>query len=522
MTLQEPFIHLRHDGGVTTMRGCPAFFRGHRIARGAGAPDGVFVEWRWDGVRLDVRTDRYGASPLFCWHDATQICLSPSLLAVLQCGAPTAFDWDGLAAFLRLGYFLGDDTPFAAVRTVAPGTVLSWEQGHIASRSGRPVAVPVTIDRDGAIDGFIDLCRQSIRRRLPTTDGVVLPLSSGRDSRHILYELAAAGVRPHCVTIARYPPRSTEDQRIAPLVAAALGLPHTLLQQNPSRCDAEVRKNWNTHLCADEHAWYVEIAEQLGSTARTVYDGLGGALSVPNRYHSFEALDDIAGGRARAVADRLIVDYGVQTETFLQRLLNRQAYRELSRDRAVARLTSEFDTHRDAPDPIKSFNFWNRIRRELALWPYALLRNVPHVYTPYLDHDLFDFLMGLAPTVMSPTLKDGKAFHTDAVNRAFPRFAEVPFENKKAQGLDARAHNVRLAREAGGYVLRHCQWAPRLMNAGPAALRAAIGAVYPKFGERRPWLSLVMLYLTQVEMAADGRAPVALGDELAASVARAA
>ena len=48
------------------------------------------------------------------------------------------------------------------------------------------------------------------------------------------------------------------------------------------------------------------------------------------------------------------------------------------------------------PDPIKSFNFWNRNRRELALWAYSVLRDVPHVYTPYLDHDLFDFLMGLS------------------------------------------------------------------------------------------------------------------------------
>ena len=522
MTLQQPFIHLRYDGGVTSVRGSAQFFRGHRIARGKDTPDGVFAEWAWDGERLEVRTDRYGASPLFCWHDETQICVSPSLLAVLQCGAPTAFDWDGLATFLRLGYFLGDDTAFAAIRTVSPGSTMSWQQGRLASRSGRPFIRPVHVSRDTAIDGFIALCRQSIRRRLPAGDGVVMPLSSGRDSRHILYELHAAGVRPLCVTIPRFAPRPAEDQRIAPLVAAAVGLPHRLLQQNPSRCDAEVRKNWITHLCADEHAWYVEVAAQLGNTARTMYDGLGGALSVPNRYHSFDALDDIARGNTRALADRLITDYGVQTETFLRRLLRGRAYRELSRERAVARLARELDTHADAPDPIKSFNFWNRNRRELALWAYSVLRDVPHVYTPYLDHDLFDFLMGLSPTVMSPTLEDGKAFHTDAINRAFPQYAAVPFENKKAQGIDARAHNARLAREAGRYILRHFPWAPRLIDPRSAALGAACGAVRPRFGERRPWFSLVTLYLTQLEMAAAGRAPSALADDAAQPLARAA
>ncbi len=522
MATQEPFIHLRQDGADTTVRGCPQFFRGHRIARGGGErDDGVFAEWTWDGRRLHVEVDRYGVSPLFYWSDGSQLCVSPSLLAVLQCGAPAGFDDDALAAFLRLGYYLGDDTPFAAIRTVSPGAVITWERGRLTCRSGRPVVRPVAVTRDEAIDGFVRLCRQSIRRRLPCGHGVVMPLSSGRDSRHILYELHAAGVRPLCVTMPRFPPRSSEDQRIAPLAAGAVGLPHVLLRQNPSRCDAEVRKNWITHLSADEHAWYVEIAAQLRGTARTMYDGLGGALSVPNRYHSFEALDLLARGDTRLLADRLLTDYGVQTESLLSRLLRRRAYAALSRERAVARLAAELETHRDAPDPIKSFNFWNRIRRELALWPYAVLRDVPYVYAPYLDHDLFDLLMGLPPTVMSPTLKDGKTFHTDAINRAFPQYADVPFENKKAAGSDARAHNARLAREAGGYILRHARWSMRLLDPASAALRAACGAIRPSFGEQRPWFSLVALYLTQLEMAASGRAP-AIEAPAAASLARAA
>jgi hypothetical protein len=123
---------------------------------------------------------------------------------------------------------------------------------------------------------------------------------------------------------------------------------------------------------------------------------------------------------------------------------------------------------------------------------------------------------------MSPTLQDGKAFHTDAINRAFPQYAAVPFENKKAQGMDARAHNVRLAREAGRYILRHFPWPPRLLDPGSATLRAACGAVRPTFGERRPWFSLVTLYLTQLEMAAAGRAPMALASEAAQPLPRAA
>jgi len=514
MQLADAFIHLRHDGGCgeTASRGSARFFRGHRIGGSAGAPaDGIYAEWAWDGRGLELRTDRYGAAPLFYWCDASQICVSPSLLAVLQCGAPTALDEAGLAAFLRLGYFLGDDTPFAAIRAVPPGAVMTWQEGRLTCRAGRPRVQAMRIGRSEAIDGFIALCRESIRRRLPSGDGVVMPLSSGRDSRHIVYELHAAGVRPHCVTIPRYPPRPPEDQRIAPLVAAALGLPHTLLRQNPSRCAAEVAKNWVTHLCADEQAWYLEVAEQVGAHARTMYDGLGGALSVPNRYHTVETQRLMARGDTRTLADRLIVDFGVQTESLLRRLLRRRAFAALSREHAVARLAAELITHRDAPDPMKSFNFWNRNRRELALWPYAILRDVPNVYTPYLDRELFDFLMGLPPAVISPAPADGKAFHTDAINRAFPQYAAVPFENKKAPRIDARSHNQRLAREAAGFILRHARLSMRWLDATAVLPRALCAMGRPAFGANRPWLLLVGLYLTQLEMAADGRAPDARG-----------
>ena len=299
----DAFVHVVSDAGSVQVSGTPRFFRGHRLPRSdGGCPDGVFADWQWDGERLIVRNDRYGAAPLFYWCDRSQVCVSPSLLAILQRGAPVEFDAAGLAAFFRLGYFLGEDTPFAHIRTVPPGSSLVWENGRLTGFGQRPRVTATATQREEAIDGFIALCRQSVRRRLPAGDAVVMPLSSGRDSRHILYELEAAGVRPQCVTVPRFAPRPGEDERIAPLVAAAAGLPHALLTQTTSRCAAEVRKNWATHLCADEHAWYMAVADAMRGRAHVMYDGLGGALSVPNRYHSFAALDLIDRGLTARLA----------------------------------------------------------------------------------------------------------------------------------------------------------------------------------------------------------------------------
>jgi hypothetical protein len=43
-------------------------------------------------------------------------------------------------------------------------------------------------------------------------------------------------------------------------------------------------------------------------------------------------------------------------------------------------------------NPLGSFCFWNRTRREIALAPFSTLEGVPTVYAPYLDNHLFDFI----------------------------------------------------------------------------------------------------------------------------------
>jgi hypothetical protein len=350
-----------------------------------------------------------------------------------------------------------------------------------------------------------------MRRRPPDGDRTYLPLSGGRDSRHILFELCALGARPRCVTIPRYPPRPGEDERIAPLVAKAAGAPHAILRQSPSACAAEIRKNWATHLCADEHAWYLEMIAQLGTAPRVLYDGLGGALSVPSRFLSRDSLALIEAGRTRQLADRLLAAYSIHTDRYLERVLRPDVYASVSRERAVERFTEELDRHVDAPDPIKSFNFWNRIRRELALVPYGLMKHVPFVYTPYLDHDLYDFLMGLPATVMSPDLAAGdKSFHTDAVHRAFPQHTSVPFEDKLATKLDARAHNRRFAVDAGRFLVQHVHAGAGLLNRSYVLPRALCAATTGSFGETRPWFASLTLYLRQLELATARRIPSTL------------
>jgi len=500
----EPCFTLTQRGSAVAASGPAHFFRGHRITATGGSPDGIFAEWSWDGRRLTVRGDRYGASPLFYAHDGDRLSVSPSLVRLVDAGAPTEFDEAALAVFLRLGFFLGDDTPFRSIRTVPPDGTLIWDEGVVSLSGGYRFVPPQRLSRDAAIDGFIDLFRQAMRRRPPVEDDVVVPLSGGRDSRHILFELCESGRAPrYTVTIPRYPPRASEDERIAPIIAREAGVPHILLAQSESRFLPELRKNLDTHLCADEHAWYVRMVDELAGKAGTMYDGLGGALSVPNRFLSREALALFEAGRLRELAARLLHSLSRSNERFLMQVIREPFRAALSFDRAVDHFAGELERHRAAADPIKSFNFWNRIRRELALVPYGMMRAVPTVYSPYLDHDLYDFLSSLAPEVMSPTLSaSDKSFHSEAVLRGYPRFAHIPFEDKAAPTRDPRAADAQFGADAARYLLPRAGFSARLLNARYVMPRLAYGLARRRYREATTWLPAVALYLFQLDAVA--------------------
>lgn len=460
----------------------------------------VGAGWSWDGSRVTVRNCAVGFLPLYYYADGNQFCVASMLETLLGRGVPLELDDEAVAVFLRLGWQLGDDTLFRHVRVLPPATTLVWRDGELTLDT--PPARHRTVyaaSRDAALDDYVGLFREAVRRRLPESTDFALPLSGGRDSRHILAELVNAGREPRfALTTHEFQPDSAEDIRIARLLAEASGIEHVALRQPSSRIGAELRKNRLTDFGAMEHAWSLVVAEHVAGKAQMVFDGIGGDFLSGGAQLIPQHVALYAEGRLEALARDLLARWLSYPgyEAVLTRTLRPQAQRRFALDAAVARVVRELERHVDAPNPLAAFHFWNRARRCIALYTFGVLQH--HgvaAATPYLDRDVLDFLLSL-PTAMTAD----KRFHTEAIARAHPRLGTMPYESAEAPRIERPFHYRRLLTEAAaciatagtGELLDKHYLAPRLLRAAfdrGSALRARVSYFAP----------ITAVYLAQLE-----------------------
>ena len=497
VTDREPFFRAWRAGTHVYTEGEQTKTLGHHIATGDHRrKDGVFAEWLWDGEELVVSNDRYGFYPLFYSISTNEVAVSPWILQLVRCGVPTELDYAALSVFLRLGFFVGDDTPFATVRALPPNATLRWKLGNFVVQGGYAIPEPVQVSVNEAIKVYSQLFRNAIERRAPQDGPFAVPLSGGRDSRHILFELVEHGWRPNfCVTAQHYPTRANEDERIARLVAHELGLRHIVVKQPSNPLEAEIRKNIRTSLCTDEHAWYLPVAEFLSSQTKTVYDGIAGDMLSATLAFSLlpaENLDLFLHEHYNTIAEHLCGD---KSEVAHRVLFDRGFASRTNRTVAVKRLVGELERHREAPNPISSFFFWNRTRREIALQPYRVLQSGPLVYSPFIDHEVYDFLASLPGQIFV-----GRDIHSETIRRTYPQWAHLPYEDKGCRPVNPSEYYAKFSRQLAALVWRRGKVRSKLLRNGflfPRLMRAWLS---PTYAGSLGWMAPHALYLIMLEM----------------------
>lgn len=385
--------------------------------------------WNTTSERLIVWNDWLGCQTLFYRQFADGIAVSTSLVRLLMEDVVPPINYEALSVFIRLGYFLNEDTPFTGICSLPPGGNLRFDSRGISiSSSGYVIPPKSALTRVGAINEYIRLFRNAIRRTYSGEEFIV-PLSGGRDSRHILLECLASGLTPvECVTLHHLPPRVDHDLELAMRLTARAQVPHTILRQSADRIRVEAVNHIATQFCADEHAWYTPLADYLRrAPRRLIYSGLGGDTFSESGRHTPAQTDLAAHGDFSGLAEELLgtEDRPDLDEVHARLLLNADLLARCTRAVAKERVAAELEHHSSAAHPMASFLFWNRVRREIALASFQILGAAAPVETPYLEENLFLFLASLPADLVV-----GQQLHTAVLRCAFPSYADIPFEKE--------------------------------------------------------------------------------------------
>jgi len=497
-----PFLHVTLDPAGPTLQGMPAKRLGQTtLPESLQTDHDVFAEWQWDGTFVVVRNCRLGFFPLFYYATDIEFGVAPTVDRLLECGAPAELDDTALASFLRLGFHVGEDTVFRVIRAVPPGGEVCWNGGKPRVSGDYNFPRQQNLSRMAAIDGYGELFRQAVRRRVSDDVQFALPLSGGRDSRHILLELNALGYRPDvCDSTHDFPPFREENIQVAELLCKQLNIRQCVFDQPGSRIATEVRKNRVCGYSAIEHAWAMGFYRHVSRHTSVVYDGLAGDVLSAGYQLQKDHVDLFEKGRLAELSERLFDNWLAQPgyEAALSRILPVEAARRFPRELAVERVSRELAKHTSAANPLSSFYFWNRTRRGVSLIPFSILPEAGiTAVTPYLDHDLFEFLASFPADMYLD-----KMFHTETIRKMYPEYNDIPYagEDKDTPLLERNSHYRRFLLEACMYLA--VKGNGTLVEKMPNMQRL-LGLAFMRGGNIRMHMSWVapvtMLYLTQLE-----------------------
>ncbi len=402
---------------------------GHRVPSTTDTiDDGVYAGWSFKGGRLHLFNDRYGMHPCFYAienrNDASVLRVSDCVLRLLAEGVDPEPDHEARSAFLRFGFYLGHDTPFKHIKALPPRAAASVEHGRWSVAGSYTPAPPRDWTEEQAIEAFIEGLRGAIRRRPCDPERAAMPLTAGRDSRHIILELARQGMAPkETLTSNPYPALRDTESEVAGAVARHVGVNHETIEREESLIDLDEERNLRTDLLTDEGTWAEILRPRLKELSPAfAYDGIAGNGLAESKKSGARHARLFAQGRYEELADTLIRQHeppGLGIDPFVPRGRER-AY---DRSRVVERTAGLLKECEGEANPVERWYARSRTRREVVLCTTRVFGFVPTYYAPFIDHELYDNLA----SVPAEDLARFGDIHSKAIARAYPDAADLPY-----------------------------------------------------------------------------------------------
>lgn len=417
-----------------------------------GALNGIYSCALWEPRhrRLSLFTDRYGYRLVYYYHDKQRgfLAFGSDLRGVVEANLlDHRINWDAWSTFFHLGHNIGDVTSFQEVYVVPVGSVLVFEDNQFRIEqywSPADIQIDDKMTHDEVVEGSTHLFAQAMERRnVPVPYRRVAFLSGGFDSRRIVAQMKAQGTEFTAVTV-RWRGGSDHEGPPAAKVAAALGLEHRFVDAIRETFSQKYYHLGNELMDyeADLHHWIQPLVDDLNDDEKLNYDGIVGdwMWEYGQRWGPFmQGYDD-----HRSVSDSTAEALGLSLEEKARRLVGKpnvlpflaERFRKNIRwEAAHAAVTEQLVKYGASDNQLVNFFMMNRARRGVALSAHKLIQRRAESLFPYLDNDLFDFLMRYPPEK-----KAGGRSREDSLELLFPQSANVPkavrVKSKTGRGVE--------------------------------------------------------------------------------------
>jgi hypothetical protein len=344
------------------------------------------------GETLTLLSDVFGMGPIY--HAALRggavlFATNPRYLVT----EPQGQDWMAARCLLESGFIAADRSLSTGVSRVPAGKAIRWTDAGAEFVSWLELeSLPAgarRLDAQG-VRQVEDVFQRAMDRCLALSrEELLLPLSSGHDSRRFLAALLARRTPFRAFTYRGYHKHRDLDARYAAEMARDFGFPHTIVEEAPAAEYAEF--DWLRRLLTDAetgmHSWVPGLMCALPKRPCLLLDGIVGDIlgnpgyRLPGLYESPERdIEIIAGDGVKGAFDSVT---------------SRQAWPTAGEVRSdLARYL------RGLPQRVNLAEFafiLLRQRRMTSPWSQQLVPPGHIVVCPYLDLEYVRLLLGFVP-----------------------------------------------------------------------------------------------------------------------------
>lgn len=369
------------------------------------------------GRRRFVHSSVNGLAPVY-WAEADGAIYFASRIDALAQAlpGPLSVDWDAWAAIFALRYPLGEHTPFAEIRRLGPFSTLRRRFGR--ARRESPTWPWAEVETSTGLDDAADALVAGLDDALaPLGEGVICPLSGGRDSRMLFCALARDDRVSAALTVNDDEGGRFEEELAAP-VAEAFGVRHEQIEADPEDypADWEERARRVEYQFVD-HAWLVPLARRLKDIETPVPDGfaIDTLLQAGTHFYTPDTRNPSRPRQASLALFDSLRRYGLAhralAEPFHEPLVQR------AREQFVS-AAGPFEGH---PWQAVLSLYATRTIRGVSNYPVGLLGAGAQVFTPGASDSV-----AKAALSVTPAEKDGDALYAAIFERLAPAAGRLP------------------------------------------------------------------------------------------------